>query len=329
MSLLSIHYSTPTFIHFVFGHILCSSGIIINAIVIGFTFKKSNMNDNMEQRFITRANSFINLYSTLICLIVHPQIEIIQNKILFRCYGFGGNVKNDGGRLFLVGIFIFSYVMILSSVSVGLLFRYNILCKRILLSKSKLIRFYFICFGYSICSSILYSSNFSPNVPMNFRTEADLNESIWKYEEPPFWDHVLINRENNILLLLSLILYVSLTISSYTIITYFVVKMKKLMRNNKNIFSTKTIILQKQLNTILNVQSITPIIVILLPILFGIILILSKVRANGFALFIILGLESVPFFNGLSVIILTKEYRIGRKCTKITIKKTISKIFVM
>uniref|UniRef100_A0A0N5BR77 G protein-coupled receptor n=1 Tax=Strongyloides papillosus TaxID=174720 RepID=A0A0N5BR77_STREA len=218
--------------------------------------------------------------------------------------------------------------MTFAIVSVGLVFRYHILCKRILLPRSKLIRSYLICFGYSIFSGVLYSLNFSPYVPMSFRMEADLNETIWKYEEPSFWDHVLIYRQNNIILLLSFILYTTLTISSYALIIYLVYKMKKLMKNNKNSFSAKTLILQKQLNKILNVQSLTPIFVILLPVLFGLILIISKIRVNGFGLFVILGLESVPFVNGLSIIILTKDYRIKIKGKKNTPAKTTTKVFL-
>uniref|UniRef100_A0A0K0FRQ9 G_PROTEIN_RECEP_F1_2 domain-containing protein n=1 Tax=Strongyloides venezuelensis TaxID=75913 RepID=A0A0K0FRQ9_STRVS len=295
---------------------------------MAFTFKKSTINENKQQRFIIRVNSATNFYYALICAIVHPQIEISNDTVLIRCYGLGRYIRNGSVRIFLVGLFIYSYVMIFTIVSVGFVFRYYTLCKRILLPRSKLIRSYLICFGYSIFSGVLYSLNFSPYVPMSFRVKADLNETIWKYEEPSFWDHVLIYRQNNIILLLSFILYTSLTIISYALIIYLVYKMKKLMKNNKNSFSTKTFILQKQLNKILNVQSLTPIFVILLPVLFGFILIISKVRVNGFGLFVILGLEFVPFVNGLSIIILTKDYRIKIRGKKNILAKTTTKVFL-
>ncbi|CEF64053.1 7TM GPCR, serpentine receptor class r (Str) family-containing protein [Strongyloides ratti] len=328
MPILNIYDNVPVFIHFVGGYILAYGGLILNFIVMLFTYEKNLINENKEQRFITRVNCFTNMYYAVISLVVHPQIEIIHGTILLRCHGLGRSIINPITRIILFGVYIYAYIMIFTIVSIGFQFRYNLLCKRILLTTSQLGRYYFICFIYSIISGIIYSLNFSPIVPLKFRNEVNLNETIWINEEPFFWNHVLINNGNNIFLLLTIFLYFTLTVTSYGINIFFIVKMKMLIKSNKLRLSKKTLLLQKQFNTILNVQSIAPIFVILLPILLGIILVIAKIRINGFGLFIILGLEAVPFVNGLSVIVLTKEYRLKKRCIKNTLTKTTTKVIL-
>uniref|UniRef100_A0A0K0E7F3 G-protein coupled receptors family 1 profile domain-containing protein n=1 Tax=Strongyloides stercoralis TaxID=6248 RepID=A0A0K0E7F3_STRER len=326
MTRLNIYINAPTFIHYTLGYILSYVGLIVNIIVIIFTFKNNIANKNKEQRLITRISSATNISYAIINLIVHPQLEFVGDTILLRCYGYGMFATSSFLKMFFIYLFIYGYIIIFTCVSIGLLFRYHLLCRKVSLTKKQIIKQYVICFIYSVCTGVVYTFNFVPNVPLEFINKVNLNLTIWKNEDPSFWEHILIYRGNSILLYCSILLYISLIVGTYGFIIFSVYKMKTLLKTNRDCFSRKTLHLQRQFNRILDVQSITPIFLILLPIFFGVILVITKVRVNGFGLFIILGLESIPFINGLSVILLTKEYRIRKIFSNNTSLKSTTKV---
>uniref|UniRef100_A0A0N4ZYG7 7TM_GPCR_Srx domain-containing protein n=1 Tax=Parastrongyloides trichosuri TaxID=131310 RepID=A0A0N4ZYG7_PARTI len=327
MSYLNVYDTIPSFIQYFGGYIVTHLGIIVNISVVIFTWKVPNPNETIEQRFITRISGLVNTFYGVTAAYAHPQVELSSNgHIFFRLYGYSKDIINGYIRIASLYLFIASYIMVFSIISMGFIFRYYLLCKRTVIKRKQLVISYIICFIYAIFTGVIYTLNFSYDVPLEIRKSVLINETIWIYEDPSFWNYVFIANGSVEIFYTTVFLYISLTCSIYVSIIILVYKMKNLLKINKNSFSQKTLNLQKQFNKILHVQSIAPIFVLLLPILLGAILTIVNVRFTGFGLFIILGLEGIPLVNGLSVIILTKEYRLRRTCVKnVFFKKTTTK----
>uniref|UniRef100_A0A914P9G2 Uncharacterized protein n=1 Tax=Panagrolaimus davidi TaxID=227884 RepID=A0A914P9G2_9BILA len=201
-------------------------------------------------------NSILDLLFAAVILIAEPQIVVISG-IYYNVIGSPLYVL--GFEFAGIAIPAYGGFIVVSIVAMPIPFyiRYTILCKNAGVTMKKLIGIYIVLIIYSIALFFAAMWCYPPNPDAYIPFKAALNNSFWldEYKNGAIF---VATPSSDIRIIIVFLMILIPSGLSYLLIIIFGLKIKKQLKMNQFNMSEKTMILNKQLQQTLVIQSIAP-----------------------------------------------------------------------
>uniref|UniRef100_A0A0K0FRR0 G_PROTEIN_RECEP_F1_2 domain-containing protein n=1 Tax=Strongyloides venezuelensis TaxID=75913 RepID=A0A0K0FRR0_STRVS len=285
-------------------------GLLLHFLLLYLSIKENRIKDEKGMTVIFLIDTISNIILAIIFLITNPQIEIHHGLLFIKFGGIVQFIYNPIIKFIFLGLIFGSYICVFTILPTEYIQRYHIICKNRSLDKKELIISYGTTFLYSLVVGFIHACNFDYTIPEEIKISTNLSSTILYDEKYDAWNNLIVLNKKLVFHIISGIIFMIMITSTYVSIPYNIYKMSLTFKKNKNVMTIKSIKLQQQFNRILYLQMIISVFIMLIPLMTIFCLLFSySSDIDGFGFLIILGFQSIPFFNSISVIFMTPKFR--------------------